>query len=222
MERSIGSMGSEYTRFRVDPEAVPLLAKLDWNSIARRVFIDPAGGRVALMTPSSKHERYAWGTGRLMDAVDRAGIPVVALGSTRWRRPEDPENTGAEPDACYYLGETAERWGRAYERGEPELEAFELHTPPSLVIEVERSFGDGDKPAFYRRLGVPEMWRLDISGNTREAAMLDLQAPDGPAELASSLVLPPATPSFVLTALELAVRRRLGELDALIGAQKIH
>lgn len=95
MERSIGSMGSEYTRFRVDPEAVPLLAKLDWNSIARRVFIDPAGGLVALMTPSSKHERYAWGTGRLMDAMDRAGTPVVALGSTRWRRPEDPENTGA-------------------------------------------------------------------------------------------------------------------------------
>ncbi|MCY3669772.1 MAG: hypothetical protein OXH14_01665, partial [Alphaproteobacteria bacterium] len=60
------------------------------------------------------------------------------------------------------------------------------------------------------------------SGNTREAAMLDLQAPDGPAELASSTVLPPATPSFVLTALELAVRRRLGELDALIGAQEIH
>ena len=47
MERSIGSMGSEYTRFRVDPEAVPLLAKLDWNSISRRVFIDPVGGLVA-------------------------------------------------------------------------------------------------------------------------------------------------------------------------------
>lgn len=47
MERSIGSMGSEYTRFRFPPEEIPVLAKLDWTAIARRVFIDPASGFVA-------------------------------------------------------------------------------------------------------------------------------------------------------------------------------
>ena len=166
MERSIGSMGSEYTRFRFPPEEIPVLAKLDWTAIARRVFIDPASGLVALMSPSSKHERYAWATGRLMDAVARgAGLPVIALGATRWRRPEDPVNTGAEPDACYYLGRSADLWTGALRLGETELESFELRTPPDLVIEVERSRGDEDKPDFYRRLGVPEMWRLDIAGN---------------------------------------------------------
>ena len=221
MERSIGSMGSEYTRFRFPPEEIPVLAKLDWTAIARRVFIDPASGLVALMSPSSKHERYAWATGRLMDAMGRKlGLSVIALGATRWRCPEDPENTGAEPDACYYLGETAGRWIEAYGRlEETELEALERRMPPDLVIEVERSRGDEDKPGFYRRLGAPEMWRLDISGNRREAAMLDLQAPGGPAELPFSSVLPPADPAFVLDALELAVAHRLAELDALVAAR---
>lgn len=183
MERSIGSMGSEYTRFHFPPDEIPMLAKLDWTAIARRVFIDPASGLIALMSPSSKHERYAWATGRLMDAMGKGlGLSVIALGATRWRRPEDPENTGAEPDACYYLGETAGRWIEAYGRlEEAELEAFEFRMPPDLVIEVERSRGDGDKPDFYRRLGAREVWRLDIAGNRREAVMLDLQAGGGPA-----------------------------------------
>ena len=34
MGRTIGSMGSEYTRFYLDPEVIPLLAKLDWDKIA--------------------------------------------------------------------------------------------------------------------------------------------------------------------------------------------
>lgn len=219
MERSIGSMGSEYTRFRFPPDEIPVLAKLDWTAIARRVFIDPASGLVALMSPSSKHERYAWATGRLMDAIARvSGLSVIALGATRWRRPEDPVNTGAEPDACYYLGRRADRWVEARGRlDETALEAFEFRMPPDLIIEVERSRGDDDKPHFYRRLGVLEMWRLDISGNKREAIMLDLLAPDGPVERSSSAVLPPAGPVFVLDALELAADNRLAELDALIA-----
>ena len=176
MER-LGSMGSDALPRRSGGRAAACEARLEQQ---RRVFIDPVGGLVALMTPSSKHERYAWGTGRLMDAVDRAGIPVVALGATRWRRPEDPENTGAE-DACYYLGETADA-GDRLTRGEAELEAFELHA----ALAGDRGRAERRRRGQARllcRLGVPEMWRLDISGNTREAAMLDLQAPDGPAEL---------------------------------------
>ena len=219
MERVIGSMGSEYIRFSLDPEIVPLLtAKFDWNSLARRVFIDPVTGFVDLMTPSPEHEFHARGADRLLDAIGRRlGIRAIHLGSTRWRRPDDPENTGAEPDACYYLDETAERWVQAYGQGPAEREAFELNNPPDLVVEVERSPGDRDKPAFYRRLGIPEMWRIDISGNTREALMLDLQAPRSPAELVSSRVLPGAGPNFVLEALELAISDRIDELDALIA-----
>ncbi|MCY3671766.1 MAG: Uma2 family endonuclease [Alphaproteobacteria bacterium] len=220
MERVTGSMGSEYVRFRLDPEAVPLLTeKFDWNLLARRVFIDPVTGFVDLMTPSSTHERFSRGADRVMDAIARRGQPVAPLGSTRWRRPEDPTNTGAEPDACYYLGDRAERLDKIDPLDEDEHDAFALENPPDLVIEVERSSGDGDKPLAYRRLGVPEMWRIDISGNVREAVMLDLQAPDGPADLESSIVLPGATPAFVLEALALAIRRQFPELDALIAEQ---
>ncbi|MCY4500705.1 MAG: Uma2 family endonuclease [Alphaproteobacteria bacterium] len=219
MERVIGSMGSEYIRFRLDPESVPLLtAKFDWNTLARRVFIDPVTGFVDLMTPSPEHEFHARGADMVMKALaGRLGLRSILLGSTRWRLPGDPENSGAEPDACYYLGETAERWAQAYRHGLVEREAFETNNPPDLVIEVERSPGDRDKPAFYRRLGVPEMWRIDISGNTREALMLDLQAPHSPAELELSKVLPGAGPDFVLEALGLAIQDRLDELDTLIA-----
>ena len=217
MERSTGSMGSQYTTYRFFPEDIPRLAKLDWNSIARRVFIDPATGLIALMSPSSRHETHAWGAGQTVHHTARhAGMRAIALGATRWPLPGDPENTGAEPDACYYLGENAERWARARRKGEVELDTFEQATPPDLVIEVERSRGDADKPLFYRRLGVPEMWRIDISRNTREAVMLDLQAPDAPETMTASVVLPPADPAFVLEAVELAVDGRLDELDALI------
>ena len=220
MERTIGSMGSEYTRLHLDPEAIPIVAKLDWNPIARRVFIDPVSGLIALTTPSPEHERYSRGADRFMDAMDRSlGVRAIGLGSTRWRLPGDPENTGAEPDACYYLGPTADRWTDAHRRGAEAIREFESRTPPDLVIEVERSHGDEDKPDFYRRLGVPEMWRLNIAGNTREAVLLDLQTESGPNELTMSVVLPPASPAFVLAALELAARGRISELDTLIGKQ---
>ena len=220
MERTIGSMGSEYTRLHLDPEVIPLLAKLDWNIIARRVFIEPVSGLIALMTPSAEHERYSRGADRFMDAMGRSlGVNAIGLGSTRWRLPGDPENTGAEPDACYYLGPTADRWTEADGRGAEAVRDFEARTPPDLVIEVERSHGDGDKPDFYRRLGVPEMWRLDIAGNTREAVLLGLEAPGGPEELTVSAVLAPASPAFVLAALELAAKGRISELDTLIGEQ---
>ncbi len=217
MERSTGSMGSEYRSFHIDPEALPLFKDFDWNSLARRVFIDAVTGLVALMTPSSQHEGYAWGTAGLMEAVARKlGLRSIPLGSTRWRRPGDPGNTGAEPDACYYFGEKAERRAYARRAGEEALEAFEAATPPDLVIEVERSRTNDRKPGYYREVGVSEMWRIDITRVRREVAMLDLQAPDGPATLPVSALLPLCTPEFVLEALELAVDGRIRDLDALI------
>ncbi len=220
MERSIGSMGSEYRRFHIDPEALPLFRDFDWNSLARRVFVDPVTGLIALMSPSFSHEVYAAGADNLVIALDRKfGIGAILSGSTRWRRPGDPENTGAEPDACYYLGEKAGRCVRARRAGDEALEAFVGANPPDLVVEVERSRGDETKPRFYREAGVPEMWRIDITRARRDAVILDLQAPDGPAARPVSAVLPLCAPAFVLEALELAVDGRIRGLDALIDRE---
>ena len=87
------------------------------------------------------------------------------------------------------------------------------------MVEVERSRTDDRKPGFYREVGVVEMWRIDITRERREAAILDLQAPNGPAELPASAVLPLCTPDFVLEALELAVDGRIRDLDALIDRE---
>ena len=217
MERSTGSMGSEYRTFHIDPEALPLFRDFDWNSLAKQVFVDPLTGLVALMTPSSQHEGYGFGAHDFVRALTRElAIDAVGLGSTRWRRPGDPENTGAEPDACFYLGDKAERRGYARRAGDAALEAFEAATPPDLVVEVERSRTNDRKPDFYREVGVVEMWRIDIRREDRKVEILDLQAPDGPAALPASAVLPLCTPEFVLEALELAVDGRIRELDALI------
>lgn len=212
-------MGSVYTTYSFFPEHIAGLAEFDWNRLARRVFIDPVSGVIALMTPSPAHERQARGLDWAMAAVAGRGYPVAPLGSTRWRLPEDPRNTGAEADACYYLAEKAMSWRAIDPMDDSALEAFVLKTPPDLVIEVERSRGDETKPLAYRRLGVPEMWRIDIAGNTREAVMLDLLAPDGPSIIACSAVLPGATPAFVLDAMELATQGRFAELEALISTE---
>ena len=217
METSIGSMGSEYRRFRIDPEALPLFEEFDWNSLARRVFVDPVTGFVALMSPSSKHEEFAWATNDLAKALgSKFGFAVIAEGATRWRRPEDPRNTGVEPDACYYLGEKAVQCDRAFEAGEEAREEFVRRTPPDLVVEVERSRGDEGKPGFYRRIGVAEMWQIDILADRCEVEILDLQASGGVEALPVSAVLPLCTPEFVLEALNMARRGRRDDLDALI------
>ena len=114
----------------------------------------------------------------MVDAIGRSlDTRSINLGSTRWRRPGDPENTGAEPDACYYLGETAEQRVRARQDGAEALAAFEAAHPPNLVVEVERNHGDRRKPIFYQEIGVPEMWRLELGPDGLEIEILDLKAP---------------------------------------------
>ena len=214
----VGSMGSLFRNYQFYPEEIPTLTEIDWNRMARRVFIDSVTGLIALMSPSSEHERYVGGTDDLVKAVGRAyGIRFVALHSTRWRLPDDLDKTGAEPDACYYLGATAEDWRRAYDEGPEAVAAFEAANPPDLVVEVERTHGDETKPGFYRALGAIEMWRLDIRPDGREMDILDLQAADGPVKRTTSSVLPLCTPDFVLEAVELAARGDLDDLDEMIA-----
>ena len=219
MDISYGSMGSEVSVLRFPPASFAEAAGIDWSATARRVFIDSVSGLIALMSPSSAHEIHAQGSGDLVKEIGKAyGIRTVGLGSTRWKTPGDPQKGAAEPDACYYLGEKAEAWDDAYAAGEAAREAFEAAHPPDLVIEVERSHGDAGKPAFYRALGVPEMWRLDIGRDRRlEAEIIDLQAEDAPELLTGSFVLPLCTPSFVAGAVAVASRGRFAELDALIA-----
>ena len=90
MERSIGSMGSEYRSFHIDPEALPLFRDFDWNSLAKQVFIDPVTGLIALMMPSPQHEGYARRAGAA------AGLGPAPLLHARFRA-RSPGTGGGRP-----------------------------------------------------------------------------------------------------------------------------
>ena len=209
-----GSMGSECRSFDVPPETIPFLADVDWTGMGRRVFLNPVTGLIAFISPSRAHEIYSRGADDLVTAVgDACGLRAAALGSTRWH---GPRRGGAEPDACFWLGETVDAWDRAAALGEEAEDAFENANPPALVIEVERCHGDEGKAEFYRELGVPEMWRIDAGSDGLEIEFIDLQTESGMEHMTGSAQLPLCTREFVMEALPLAARARRDGLQTLI------
>ena len=211
---------SEYTTLRMPPAEVVVFARLDWNIIARRVFIDPVEGVIGLMSPSSDYEIHARATDQLMNAIaDRVGIGAVGLGASRWYGAGVPEKRKAvEADCCFYWGKTYEAWYAAALESADARRAFEARTPPDLVVEVERCHGDGNKPGLYREIGVPEMWRLDADRNRNPGSVefLDLQAEGGPAPMDASALLPLCTAALVQEAIVPARRGLRAWMRAII------
>ena len=218
----VGPMGSEFWRIAVPPEVVPALAeRIDWNRMGRRVMIDAAGGIIAWMNPSGPHADFSDAADETVKRAARLlRAPAKAKRDTRWKRPEDPKNTGLEPDASFYVGASAKGWLAALDEGDASLAAFEAAMPPDLVVEVEVSHFDGDKPSRYAALGVPEMWRASRSSGGRavEVEILDLQAPDGPRPVAESLALPGLDAALLPNAFDLARRLRYEALESLLAA----
>ena len=212
-----GSMGSTVAFFHVPPQMIPdMVEKHDWSAHARRVFLDPFTGLIALMSPSRRHETHTDGVRDLVKTVgDICGFRAASLGSTMWRAPD--YGGAAEPDACFWLRETALAWDRAALEGPRAEDAFEKANPPDLVVEVERTHGDENKPALYQALGVPEMWRVDVDrDNNLAVEVLELPAEGGPAPMDASAQLPLCTRAFVVEALPPAARGWRDELRALV------
>ncbi len=220
-----GSLGSTFRQVRAPPDAVPeMAAEFDWNRLGRRVVIDPVAGLIAWMSPSSAHEGYARAADKVAEgAGERLGLLVKALGGTRWRlRPDDPDNTGVEPDACFYVGASAEGWQAAFESGgQAAAEAIEAETPPDLVVEIEWTQIDREsgKAQRYAELGVREMWRAEKSSDRDSVTIqiLDLQADGGlaPAKNGSPL-FEGLDADRVERLLALAYRTRLREMEGLL------
>ena len=97
----VGPPGSTIYDLRADADTVAALAGLDWTSRFRRVWLDPVGGIVVLMSPSSLRE----GLTRVFDdsvaaAADALGCAWTKLGSVRLRGKVAP-GTGMEPDCSF-------------------------------------------------------------------------------------------------------------------------
>ena len=169
----------------------------------RRVSIDPVRGTAVMMAPSRLHERIAVRLDKVAEGlgggVQGGGLRVEQLRGTRWRDREGPEGAGAEADCAFYVGETAEAYLRVEASGDEQADAFTERHPPDLVVEINVSHTDEGKPAWYRRLGVTELWAVAAgkSPDWLEVEFLDLQAPDGPAASRESRVIPGVQPADV-------------------------
>ena len=192
-----GSMGSRYVAFYTDPGIVLAFARLHLEDAFRRVVLDPVRGLVLLMTPGRTHE----GLSSRIDFVVQETATLLSLDceplrATRWRRPTDPPDTGAEPDCCYYLGENALTYQTFEEDEGEQADAWTLAHPPDLVVEVEVTHFDRAKQTFYRDLGVPEYWQLEqMPDRTLRAVFLDLRALGSPPPLTESRLLTGLTPA---------------------------
>lgn len=190
-------MGSPYIAFHADSETVLALARLHLEEVFRRVVLDPVRGLVLLMAPGRTHE----GLSSRIDFVIQETTALLNLDceplrATRWRRPTDPPDTGAEPDCCYYLGENALAYQSFDDDESEQANAWVLTHPPDLVVEVEVTHYDKAKQAFYQDLGVSEYWQLEQTPDRKlRTAFLNLKGLTGPTPLAESKLLPGITPA---------------------------
>lgn len=116
----------------------------------RRIFVTYNRGRLEIMSPSWKHERYGQLTSMVVRIVAlELKIPFESGGSTTFRSKHT--DGGLEPDQCFYIQHAAAVIGR------DEID-LTVDPPPDLVIEIEMSRRLADRIEVYRGLRVPEIW----------------------------------------------------------------
>jgi Uma2 family endonuclease len=104
------------------------------NGAVRVAYLE---GALELMSPSEGHEatKKKWARVLEMLALDEA---IVFEGRGSWTLKRRKEESGAEPDECYFVGHAQ---GKV----------------PDLALEVTWTSGGLDKLEIYRRLGVREV-----------------------------------------------------------------
>ncbi|NJM61548.1 MAG: Uma2 family endonuclease [Oscillatoriales cyanobacterium RU_3_3] len=109
-------------------------------------------GTLEITMPLEEHEFYRELIGRFIYfLVSELGLKIKTMGSTRLDR-EDLAR-GTEPDNAYYIQNQPRVAGKTVNLAED--------PPPDLVVEVDITHTDIDKPALYASLGVPEFWRFN-------------------------------------------------------------
>jgi Uma2 family endonuclease len=108
-------------------------------------------GRLEVMSPLRKHEKYKEFIVRLVDVLtDELGLPLESSGSTTWRNKKNL--TAFEPDACFHIARAREVIGKE------ELE-MGVDPPPDLAVEIDVTNESSSKFPLYAAYGVPEVWR---------------------------------------------------------------
>jgi Uma2 family endonuclease len=134
--------------------------------------------------------------------VVELGLKIKTMGSTTLDRSD--LDRGAEPDNAYYIQNQALVTGRKVD--------LATDPPPDLVVEVDITHTDINKPSLYASMGVPEFWRY----NGREWRIYQLQG--------NEYLEVPNSPTFPLVPKEklyefLAVARR-DEVEAEVNLRE--
>ncbi len=110
-------------------------------------------GRLEIMSPSAKHEKYKDMLLRLADIIaDELDCDLESFGSTTFKRAS--EEQGAEPDTSFYV-QNAERVA-----GKDHID-LATDPPPDVIAEIDIARGSSGKLETYAGLGVPEVWQYD-------------------------------------------------------------
>jgi Uma2 family endonuclease len=109
-------------------------------------------GTLEITMPSEEHESAT----RLIELFIRIlvvemNLKMKTMGSTTLNRPELQRS--AEPDNCFYIQNQPKVAGKKVD--------LDRDPPPDLIIEVDITHTDIDKPRLYASLGVPEFWRYN-------------------------------------------------------------
>jgi Uncharacterized protein conserved in cyanobacteria len=109
-------------------------------------------GTLEITMPLEEHEFSARLIERLIRIlVVELGLKIKTMGSTTLDRSD--LNRGAEPDNAYYIQNQPLVAGRTVD--------LATDPPPDLVVEIDITHTDINKPALYASMGVPEFWRYD-------------------------------------------------------------
>jgi len=111
-------------------------------------------GRMEMMPPLPKHEKWGWRFGRFVaDLCLEKNIAFAPGGSTTFRK--KAKKIGLEPDECFYIKD----WETANNIDGPWNPA--LHPAPDLAIEIDITSRSIDNLPIYAGLGIAEVWRFD-------------------------------------------------------------
>jgi Uma2 family endonuclease len=120
----------------------------------RHIRVTYDDGRIEIMSPLPKHDRWGRWIGRLIELLCfELRIRCENLGSTTFR--SSLKKKGLEPDECFYIQHAAEA-----DDIEEEFDAA-IHPPPDLAIEIDITRRSIPRQPIYAALGVPEIWRFD-------------------------------------------------------------
>ncbi|WP_435010941.1 Uma2 family endonuclease [Tundrisphaera lichenicola] len=163
------------------------------NDHVRMTYLD---GELTIVSPHLVHDYDSRRIMLVVLAVSRAyRIRCMVVGTTTLRKKGRGPIQGAakEPDEGFYLGEDVARI-----RGKQVLD-LTIDPPPTLALEVDHSANSEAALPTYPRIGVPEVWRLDVK---EQSLWFGRLAGDHYEEIDRSPSLPRLTPALVLQALE--------------------